>query len=199
MVFSLAQRRRFAGTKIAWGIEVHTLNRLRFGLRTLLVVVAVTPSRKRTYGLAVDSAYAGGFVSRLGFISAILAFMISCEGCARRVPAELPDFNRIVEIRLQVVEPLPALDKSLEITDLQEIQRVLSSPLKHATNDEQPARYEIIGTIVLVYDDGTEEGILLFLPWGHFKYGTNYFEADLSELKSRFAQMLGPNLKKLAE
>jgi hypothetical protein len=46
-----------------------------------------------------------------------------------------------------------------------------------------PARYAVAGAIIL-RDGNQEEFYHLFLPFGHFKVGDEYWIADFSELRA---------------
>lgn len=64
----------------------------------------------------------------------------------------------------------------------EQFQRSIQRPLSHAKPDPNPARYIILGDL-LVHTAGKERQVVLFLPWGHIKIDEEYKIADLSELR----------------
>jgi hypothetical protein len=61
------------------------------------------------------------------------------------------------------------------------------NPLKKAKPDTNPAKYMVLGDMHVTFDDGSEEGAVLFLPWGHYKSNGKYMVADFGPLQ-QYAQ-----------
>ena len=69
------------------------------------------------------------------------------------------------------------------LTDSEQIQTLLVDPMKQARVDNNPARYEVFGTLQIEFESGSRESAVLFLPLGHYKQGDMYYIADFSNLR----------------
>ena len=68
------------------------------------------------------------------------------------------------------------------IQDRETIRELIEKPIQGAQRDPAPARYEVLGSIRTVMDDGSEDWVTLFFPWGRIKRGDGYWVADLDKL-----------------
>jgi hypothetical protein len=102
-------------------------------------------------------------------------------GWLTRVPRpSIPNLSEpIREVRLSLFE-----SDELRITDPELIQSFVVKPLIHARIDSRPAAYVVLGQTSVHYDDGTQDAIIMFLPWGRFKHGGEYGITDFREFQA---------------
>jgi hypothetical protein len=90
--------------------------------------------------------------------------------------------NAPVEVHI-ILEQGPRKTKQYVIQDKALIRKLVFEPLRNAKKDPDPAKYIIVGSLGLVYEDGTTEWSTLFLSFGHLKRGGEYFVADFDQLR----------------
>src|SRR5262249_10260870 len=81
------------------------------------------------------------------------------------------------------------------ITDSKSIKELVVDPISQAMPDPKPKRYVVLGNITTKTADGTKDVFTLFLPWGHFKHGNDYFIADFSLLQKAIKEDITYNLR----
>jgi hypothetical protein len=84
------------------------------------------------------------------------------------------------------------------IQDRETIRDWIEKPIQNAIRDPHPARYEVFGSIRTVMDDGSEDWIVLFLPWGRIKRGDEYLIADLDQLHRIFSDRIKEAARRLS-
>jgi hypothetical protein len=84
---------------------------------------------------------------------------------------------------------------ALRITDSKVIRALVLDPLEKAVVDMKPEKYVVMGSVSVKRRDGSEDGFVLFSPWGHCKKGGKYLIADLSA----FQKVLKDALKRADE
>lgn len=76
-----------------------------------------------------------------------------------------------------------------------EIERLVLAPLRAAVVDAEPANYVVFGTLHARFDNGEEESVFLFYPFGHFARGDEYYVADLRDLASKMEEVFVDSAK----
>lgn len=106
-----------------------------------------------------------------------------------RVPSEgSPSVkpNDVVECRVGLGHASQEYMMQLCIKNPASIKTLVLEPIQKAAPDPRPAKYVIIGGLEVIRRDGSKEGYSLFLPWGHFGHGNDYFITDFSGLLGAF-------------
>lgn len=129
--------------------------------------------------------------SRFRFVLAalllVVAFAAFFLAWALSGPRPGPDLSKpIREIRVSLWEG----QGEMRITDPELVRQLVVEPLRRAEPDRNPADYVVVGGLTLEYADGTQDGIILFLPWGRFKYGDSYGIADFQPLEAETRRSL---------
>ncbi len=70
------------------------------------------------------------------------------------------------------------------------IKKLVTEPLLRAVKDPDPAAYVVLGVLRLNKDDGSEEIVDMFLPWGHAKIGKTYLTCEFGGLRKHLNQTL---------
>jgi hypothetical protein len=83
----------------------------------------------------------------------------------------------------------------LRVKQKERIAELVTEPLSKAVQDKNPAAYVVMGTLTLHKDDGSEEMVNIFRPWGHIKKGDAYFVCELDRLR----ELLKDTLKRASE
>jgi hypothetical protein len=82
----------------------------------------------------------------------------------------------------------------VRITDSELIRFAVERPLANAKPDTVRAEWKVVVTVKLKRKDGSEDGIVLFSPWGYIKADGRAQVADLSLLKKTVRSMLEASL-----
>jgi hypothetical protein len=102
--------------------------------------------------------------------------------------AQASEKKAIVECRISLGREGLTLD--LRITNRKLIKKLIEEPLGKARKDPDPARYQVLGTVLLKKKDGSEDRFVIFQPWGRYKVGDRYMIADFSGLKKAFKEAI---------
>jgi hypothetical protein len=78
----------------------------------------------------------------------------------------------------------------LKIKKKDVIKKLVDEPLLAAKKDPDPAAYVVLGLLKLRKDDGSEETVELFQPWGRIKRGETYFICELKGLRKLVKERL---------
>jgi hypothetical protein len=74
--------------------------------------------------------------------------------------------------------------------DVSQIEQFVLKPLRESRRIADPEKYEIYGGLRLEFADGRSTGIMLFVPFGYFKLGGEYYQTDLMELMRAYNHVL---------
>ena len=104
------------------------------------------------------------------------------SGCQRA--GQAPKANRGGECRVsfRMGEEWPFAEVCL--TDASQMEELVLRPLREARRDPNPAEYAIFGTLTIISPNQSRETIVLFVPWGYYKRGGEYFVTDFSGLQA---------------
>lgn len=91
--------------------------------------------------------------------------------------------KEIISFRLSLGSEGSGRHLDLRITDPKLIRELLEEPLRQATINPKPARYVPFASLTIEYKGGSTDGMVLFLPWGHYKYNEKYLTTDFSTLR----------------
>jgi hypothetical protein len=69
------------------------------------------------------------------------------------------------------------------LTDEVKMKELVLAPVEHSTIDEEPAKYVVLGYLVVEVDGRATEEVILFEPFGHIKRNGVYRIADFSALQ----------------
>lgn len=83
-----------------------------------------------------------------------------------------------------LVEDTRNLAVGVRIRDKKTIDDSVLSPLAKASVDPRPAKYEILGSLLLKHKDGSQTSYTLYAPWGHISRDGKYYIADLNEIRT---------------
>jgi hypothetical protein len=78
----------------------------------------------------------------------------------------------------------------MHITDPVLIHKLVEEPISKSVLDPKPARYEVLGTLSIEYQDGSRDVLWVFIPWGHYKRDEQYRVADFSPLAKEFRKLM---------
>jgi hypothetical protein len=76
------------------------------------------------------------------------------------------------------------------ITDRDFLKRAVSTPIKNATDDPEPAKYIVVGTMTITDEKAGTDLFDLFVPWGHFKHGDRYKIGDFKEMRDHLKKVI---------
>lgn len=63
-------------------------------------------------------------------------------------------------------------------------------PFRQSQLDPHPAADIYVGTLIIVYDDGSTDTAMMFAPWGHFKFDGAYGVANVSRFRDECRKSL---------
>jgi hypothetical protein len=125
----------------------------------------------------------------LPLVLVAVALTFPTRSTARPVDkAQASEKKAIVECRISLGREGLTLD--LRITDRKLIKKLIEEPLKKARTDPDPAKYKVLGSVILKKKDGSEDRFVFFSPWGRYKVGEKYLIADFSGLKKAFKEAI---------
>jgi hypothetical protein len=106
------------------------------------------------------------------------------------MPAPLEEGMQITECRISLDLGAKGRFLELRITEPSLIKELVEDPLNRGQADPDPARYVVKGSIVFKRKDGSQEGLVLFHPWGRYKLADKYFITDFSLIQQAFQQSI---------
>lgn len=103
-----------------------------------------------------------------------------------------PDPSRgIVAVEIELFSSSdPDKRRRITIHDSALIRTLVVEPLHDFVPEPDPADWVVLGRLVVEYDDGTRDGAILFLPWGHWKFEDRYRIADLTGLRAEVRRQI---------
>lgn len=117
-------------------------------------------------------------------------FTLACLAPRLTASSSPKEVRNPTEVIVWMYLMMDRVDVGVRIRDKEAIREMVETPLGNAKRDPQPARYVVLGTLTTIMDDGSEDRVTLFLPWGRVKRGNEYLIADLDKLHKLFDERI---------